>query len=272
MLTKRLPTGKLKAYRSISVRKEDAEVSRNQKKSIALEHFDYINYLLKIRCDCAGEIEKDILDKAILNELLPSESNLRWFTEQILFPLDDSTGTEKVKSHVSAALAAILEGISSGAIKTTGNEDAIRELLSYARTSEFRVPSSIIGQQRVHHFNKMCESFLDLVEKINDNDKAKQLKLSQKTLRSDTKRLLEDVIVATKDNASEYDAEALKYSPYLSMLFDIVSEYWTDVLQFNSREVIDTTFRMLIDICYMSNWDDSMNHRYELLEVMKKFK
>lgn len=271
-MTKSLPIGKLKAYRNISVRKEDAEVSKNQKKSIALEHFDYINYLLKIRCDCAGEIEKDILDKAILNELLPSESNLRWFTEQVLFPLDDSTGTEKVKSHVSATLAAIFEGISSGAIKTTGNEDVIREILSYAKTSEFRAHSSIIGQQRVHHFNKMCESFLDLAEKIDDGDKAKQLGLNQKSLCTDTKRLLEDVIAATKDNACEYDAEALEYSPYLAMLFDIFSEYWTDVLQFNSRGVIDTAFRMLIDICYMSNWDDSMNHRYELLKIMKRFK
>lgn len=240
-----------------------------QKKLIALEHIDYINYLLKIRCDCTGELEKDIIDKAILNELLPKETNIRWLATKILFPEKESDSNE---NQVCSTLAGFLEGISSGTLKVKNNENVVLEIINFIKNNEFRKKSTVVGKKRSYHFSNYCVWLWNLLEDLDDVEKAKKLNLNRKDFTSETKRVLDDIILATKEGAKEEDIEVLEYSPYIATLIGIISEYWEEDIQYGSHQLIDSTMRILIDLCYMADWDDSDENRFELLEIMKKFK
>ena len=253
--------------------RRNRQMEKQKKKIICLSRFDYINSLLKIRCDYTGEAEKDVFGKAILNELLPMNPQLRSYAEIELFP-DGEFDTEAhgfSKSHVSNATAALCDGISGNSLDYSKVKSHVKPLLSFAMNCEFQNRTILTNDVALlHHLLAQIKSVKELLEKINDESLDKYHEFPHKDIPADTFSILNYLIEDLEKNTEE-SLEDINDSTWLAMLFKIMLDNWDDVFIYCSQFAMDRPFRMLGDVCRISNWNDSVKTRYQLLEIMKSF-
>lgn len=244
----------------------------SKKKMIRLDNFDYIDSLLKNRCQNTGESEKDVYGRAIMNELLPGNPMLRNYAELELYPKGefDKAATVGSKSHVSNTSASICYGISGNVLELVKINGLVKKFFLLLMNLEFQKRTKIDKNVELrHHLLQQLNAFIKLLQTINDPNEAEKNKLPYKAIPDDTFRLLNDLKEALEKDTDE-SLEEINDSTWLAMLFKIVCENWDDVFIHCSQYTMDRVFRMLGDVCKMSNWNDDLDTRYKLLEIMKE--
>lgn len=183
-----------------------------------------------------------IIEKIILQSLMPENSDAKWIAEQYLYSEDGGIGR---------ALSAIFSNNSAG-VNWEAVHDNMLPLVQFASTQEMFSGVPLTGKEKeLHHAYTQIQSVLDRLVRLSDEAEDAEKKLYYEKEAKWGAELLQE----------------LKEDPECSHLinfYQLVLNSWEDFKNWT------ITYRMLDDLTKLEKgWRDDPEARMELLQLLK---
>ncbi len=235
--------------------KDFVKNNENTKKKIfSLKNYDLINNLIGDDAKANATSESNIFERNTLEKYLNTEcEDFAWAVANNIYG----------KNGISKTLASIYQHF---IVSPKEANDSLIDLIRFHMKMEFRCTSVVKGNEQIlHHFLTALTKYTKELQKYSESIEYfyKDNSDDISTVSSSDLTIPEDIINYIQDQP-----EIINNGHYLANLISLIIQFW-NVGDQNKMKNWSTVYKILCDICELSNYDNYSEYRNKLVYAIK---